>query len=409
MHTFLSKEVFELDNKKEPASVLPKHLIFLMAVVCGVTVANLYYIQPLEAQIAATFHVSQNAAGIAAMLTQIGYALGLLLFVPLGDMAERRSVILRMLALVVISLSVAGWSPTYAVLLFAMFFIGLTTIVPQLVVPYAAQLSPSEEQGKVIGSVMSGLLIGILLSRTFSGLVGSAVGWREVYFLAAGLILLLAFLIRCLFPQSLSPAKVSYLKLLTSIPGLIKSQRTLRESALNGFFMFGSFSAFWTSLIFLLETPHFHMGAREAGLFGLAGVAGALAAPLIGKAADRKSPRYTVGIGVLLSTVAYLCFSTFGFHVWGLIAGVIILDLGNQCGQVSNMARVQALGDSTRSRNNTVFMFSYFIGGALGSFFGTLFWQYFGWFGVCGVGLMFQLAAIITHFLIYKKQNKMYA
>ncbi|MDD3231506.1 MAG: MFS transporter [Oscillospiraceae bacterium] len=374
-----------------------------MAVVCGVSVANLYYIQPLEVQIAATFHVSQNAAGIAAMLTQIGYALGLLLFVPLGDMTERRSVILRMLALVAVSLCVAGLSPTYPVLLIAMFAIGLTTIVPQLIVPYAAKLSRPEEQGKTIGDVMSGLLIGILLSRVFSGLVGASAGWRIVYMIATGLILILAVIIRCIFPKSESHAEISYFELLKSIPRLVKNQRSLRESSLNGFFMFGSFSAFWTSLIFLLETPHYNMGTREAGLFGFAGVAGALAAPLIGKAADRESPRFAVGIGVLLSTLAYLCFSLFGFHIWGLIIGVIVLDLGNQCGQISNMARVQALGDSMRSRNNTVFMFSYFIGGAAGSFLGTLSFQRFGWYGVCGVGLLFQLAAILIHFLVYRR------
>lgn len=393
-----------MKSEKYPESILTKPLIFLMAVVCGVTVANLYYIQPLEAQIASAFHVSQNAAGAAAMLTQIGYALGLLLFVPLGDMAERRSVILRTLLLVTASLLLAGLAPTYAVLLIAMFVIGMTTIVPQLIVPYAAQLSKPEEQGKTIGNVMSGLLIGILLSRTFSGLIGATVGWRAVYYIATGLTLVLLLVIRFAFPKSESSAQISYSDLLKSMPGLIKRQRPLRESALNGFFMFGSFSAFWTSLIFLLETPHYGMGTREAGLFGLAGVAGALAAPLIGKAADHKSPRFTVGIGILLSTLAYLCFTFWGFHLWGLIAGVIILDLGNQSGQVSNMARVQALGDGMRSRNNTVYMFSYFIGGAAGSFMGTLCFQHFGWHGVCVVGLVFQLAALLIHFGVYRKQ-----
>lgn len=389
--------------EKNQSFVLTRSLVLLMSVVCGVSVANLYYIQPLESQIAATFSLSQSEVGFAATLTQIGYALGLLLFVPLGDRSERRSLILRMLLLVAVSLLAAGGAPGYAVLLVTMFAIGFTTIVPQLIVPYAAHLARPEEQGKIIGDVMSGLLIGILLSRTFSGLVGEAVGWRAVYFLAAGLILVLSLLIRTIFPKSEAASQTPYPELLRSIPGLVKSQRTLRESALNGFFMFGSFSAFWTSLIFLLGTEHYRMGAREAGLFGLAGAAGALAAPLIGKTADRKSPRFTVGIGVLLSTLAYLCFSFFGFHLWGLIAGVLVLDLGNQCGQVSNMARVQALGDETRSRNNTVYMFSYFLGGAAGSFLGTLFWQYDGWYGVCGVGLAFLAAAVVIHFLVYRR------
>lgn len=384
---------------------LTKSVVFFMAVVCGVTVANLYYIQPLEGEIATTFSVSQNAAGIATMLAQIGYALGLLLFVPLGDRLERRSLILRMLFFVAVSLIAAGAAPTYTVLLIAMFAIGLTTIVPQLIIPYAAHLAQPKEQGKIIGDVMSGLLIGILLSRTFSGLVGEAAGWRMVFFIAAGLILFIATRIRSTFPQSEVVSQTPYAELMKTIPGLIMSQRTLRESAVNGFFMFGSFSAFWTSLVFLLETPQYNMGAREAGLFGLAGVAGALVAPLVGKAADRKSPRFTVGIGVLLSTLAYLCFIIFGFHVWGLIVGVIILDLGNQCGQVSNMARVQALGDQVGSRNNTVYMFSYFIGGAVGSFLGTLCWQYFGWYGVCGVGLTSQLLAIVMHFIVYRRKD----
>lgn len=178
---------------KEKQFVMTRSFILLMAIVCGVSVANLYYIQPLEAQISATFHVSQSAAGIAAMLTQLGYAFGLLLFVPLGDICERRSLILRMLLLVAISLLTAGLSPCYTVLLIAMFAVGITTIVPQLIVPYAAHLSRREEQGKIIGYVMSGLLIGILLSRTFSGLVGAALNWRAVTFLQPDLSLFYRF------------------------------------------------------------------------------------------------------------------------------------------------------------------------------------------------------------------------
>ncbi|WP_209702025.1 MFS transporter [Clostridium algifaecis] len=374
-----------------------------MAVACGVCVANLYYVQPLESQIANTFHVSQNLAGIAATVTQIGYASGLLFIVPLGDMCERRSLILRMLVLVILSLISASFSANYLLMLVSMFAIGLTTIVPQLIVPYAAHLSPNGKQGKVIGDIMSGLLIGILLSRTFSGIIGSIFNWRIVYTFAAMFIAILFVFILKLFPKDEPKEEIFYGKLLKSMPDLIKNQVTLREAAVNGFFMFASFSIFWTSLIFLLETPAYGMGTMEAGLFGLFGVTGALAAPLIGKNADKKSPRFTVGIGVILSSTAYICFLVFGYHIWGLMLGAIILDLGNQCGQVSNQARVQLLKDETRSRNNTVFMFSYFVGGAVGSFFGTLCWQNFGWYGVCGVGLIFQSLAIIAHFLIYRR------
>ncbi|CAB1244858.1 Uncharacterized transporter YgaY [Clostridiaceae bacterium BL-3] len=385
--------------------VLSKSLVLLMAVACGVCVANLYYIQPLESQIAGAFSVSQSSAGIAATVTQIGYALGLLFIVPLGDMCERRSLILRMLVLVVLSLIVTAFSQNYFVMLLSMFAIGLTTIVPQIIVPYAAHLSPEGQEGKIIGNVMSGLLIGILLSRTFSGVIGSILNWRAVYIFGAFFIALLFAFILGLFPKDKPSNVIPYKELLRSIPDLIKNQVSLRESAVNGFFMFGSFSIFWTSLIFLLETPVYNMGTREAGLFGLFGVAGALAAPLIGKAADRKSPRFTVGVGVIFSTAAYVCFIFFGYHIIGLMLGAVILDLGNQCGQVSNQARVQLLGDKVRSRNNTVFMFSYFIGGAAGSFLGTLFWQNFGWQGVCTIGFIFQALAVIAHFIIYRRRG----
>lgn len=390
-------------TKEEPSGfILRQSLILLMAVVCGVCVANLYYVQPMEAQLAAEFQVSQSAAGIAAMVTQVGYALGLLLLVPLGDLVERRTLILRLLVLVAASLVFAAASPVYGALLAALFAVGATTIIPQIIVPYAAHLARPESRGKVIGEVMSGLLIGILLSRTFSGLIGSEFGWRVVYWLAAGLTAILFLLVAVFFPRSVPAAGVSYGGLMKSLPSLIRSQRTLRESAVNGFLMFGSFSVFWTSLVFLLETPAYGMGAREAGLFGLAGTAGALAAPLVGRSADRRSPRFTVAVGIVLSIAAYVCFFQFGYRIWGLIAGVILLDLGTQCGQISNQARVQALGDETRSRNNTVFMFCYFVGGAVGSFLGTQSWQHFGWQGVSLTGLAFQLAALLAHFGVYR-------
>ncbi|AYD39070.1 MFS transporter [Clostridium fermenticellae] len=390
---------------KKENFVLTKSLILLMAIACGVCVANLYYVQPLESQIVHTFNISQNLGGLAATVTQVGYALGLLFLVPLGDMSERKSLILRMLGLIIIFLIFTSFSPNYPLMLISMFIVGLTTIVPQIILPYAAHLAPVGEQGKIIGYIMSGLLIGILLSRTFSGILGSIFNWRIVYILAALLIAILFVFISKFFPKEEPTEKIFYTKILKSIPELVKNQPTLRESALNGFFLFGSFSIFWTSLIFLLETPIYNMGTKQAGLFGLLGIAGILIAPLVGKICDKKSPKFAVGIATVLSTVAYICFFIFGYNLYGLILGVIILDLGTQCGQVSNQARVQNLGDKTRSRNNTIFMFSYFVGGASGSFLGTLCWQYFRWYGVCTIGLIFQILALITHFIIYRKQK----
>ena len=378
-----------------------------MAVLCGATAANLYYIHPLESDIASTFHIAQNMVGVAATLMQCGYAFGLLLLVPIGDMAERRSLIFRMLLLAGGALLLAAWSPSYGLFLFAMFTVGFTTIVPQLIVPYATQLTRPEGQGRMTGYVMSGLLIGILLSRVFSGLLGSLLGWQTVYLLAALWMFLLAITVIFIFPKSRPVTVMSYGELMRSIPKLIKTQRSLREAAINGFFMFGAFSVFWTSLIFLLKTPVYNMGAREAGLFGLAGLAGAFAAPLIGKIADKRDPRAIIGVGIILSTTGFLLFHFCGLHIWGLIMGVIVLDLGNQCGQVSNIAKVQSLSNSMRSRNGTVFMFFYFVGGATGSFLGTLCWQNFGWVGVCSAGLAFLLTALVFHFLIYKNTGNL--
>jgi predicted MFS family arabinose efflux permease len=250
---------------------------------------------------------------------------------------------------------------------------------------------------------MRGLLIGIILSRTFGGIIGDIVGWRAVYFMAAGLTLILAVVIRSRFPENLAISQISYLELFKSIPGLIKTQRPLRESTINGFFMFGAYSVFWTSLIFFLKSPHYEMGARETGLFGLAGIAGVLAAPIIGNTADHRSPRNTVGIGLIFASLAFTCFTLLGSHIWGLVAGVLILDLGNQSCQISNLARINALGGPMRSRNTTVYMVVYYIGGATGSFLGTLFWQNFGCMASAGSAFHFFLPRF-NSFLVYGKQ-----
>ncbi|SMC21771.1 Predicted arabinose efflux permease, MFS family [Clostridium acidisoli DSM 12555] len=393
------------ENINKKTFILSKSIILLMAITCGVTVANLYYSQPLLSQIANTFHVSQASAGIVSTLTQIGYAFGLFFFVPLGDVKERRSLIIKMLCFIAIALLIVAVAPSYPILLIASFLVGFTTIVPQIIVPFAAHLAKPKERGKIIGIVMSGVLIGILLSRTFSGLIGGKFGWRIVYFCAASFMILFAVLIKKLLPTSIPSSNISYKNLLSSIVPLFKSEPVLREASINGAAMFASFSAFWTALVFLLGTSTYKMGSREAGLFGLVGVAGALIAPFVGKISDKKTPRFTIGIAITLSTLSYICFWFLGYKLLGLIIGIILLDIGSQTGLVSNQARIQALNDESRSRINTVFMVFYFMGGAVGSFLGALGWQYYGWHGVCLVGILFQLIAMIFHFIIYRKNN----
>lgn len=376
-------------------------MIWFLALLCGISVANLYYVQPLEVQIATTFGVSAHAAGMTATATQLGYAAGLLLIVPLGDQWERRKLLLIMLVASAVTLVITAAAPLYEIVLPALFLVGATSIMSQLVIPYAAHLTAPEEQSHVIGLLLSGLLTGILVSRTVSGFLGSYFGWRSVYALAALVVLAMACIVWYKLPKSPVTTTLTLSRLFASFPSLIRSQPILREASFNGFCMFASFSAFWTSLIFLLESPYYQLGAKEAGLFGLLGVGGILAAPYIGKMAHATSPRLPIAIGIIAMICAYIVF-LFGYH--SLIAigvGVILLDIGNQCGQVSNMARVQALGDAVRSRNNTVFMVSYFLGGAIGSYIGTGAYEQLGWGGVCFVGFCFQVLAALGHCLIF--------
>lgn len=381
---------------------LTRPLVVLMALTCGVCVASLYYIQPLETDVAAEFSVTQGAAGLAATCAQVGYALGLLLIVPLGDMLERRALVGRMMLVSAVALVLVACAQSFPALLASLLAVGVVSIVPQLIVPYAAHLAPESERGRVIGDVMSGLLVGILLSRTFSGLLGSVLGWRLVFVAAAALVAALSFAIRWSLPADRGQSRVGYGALLRSLPGLVRRWRPLRESACNGFLMFGAFSAFWTSLSFWLSSPTFGLGPREAGLMGLVGLAGVIAAHFIGGVCDRRGARFSVGVGTVLSSAAFALLFLLGRSVWGLGVGAVVLDLGNQFGQVSNMDRVQSLGDEVRSRTNTVFMFSYFVGGSLGSFLGATAFQSFGWTGVCGVGAAFMALALMTHFVIFR-------
>lgn len=388
------KKEFELSN----------FLIVLMSIACAASAANLYYSQPLLEQISSFFNVSSSIIGIAAMLIQIGYAIGLIFLVPLGDIRERRSLIMTMLLCSAISLLLLSISFNIWWLLLSSLIVGMTSITPMLIVPLAVHIAKPVERGKVIGSVMSGLLIGILLSRVFSGIIGSILGWQIVYRIAAVMMVLLILAFKLWLPKSVPDSSMSYKELLKSLIGLLKNQPILLESSLIGAMMFGTFSIFWTSLSFLLKSPAYNLGAQAAGIFGLAGIVGALAASMVGRIADKRSPRFTLTIAIAISFLSYICFLIFGYQMWGLIIGVILLDLGIQSAQISNQARINALDAIARSRNNAVYMTFYFCGGALGSWLGTFFLGIFGWIGVCGVGITFQIIAVAIHILAIKRR-----
>jgi predicted MFS family arabinose efflux permease len=388
----------ELNQAK--AGSLSKSLIFLMAISAGMAVANLYYSQPLLADIGHSFNVGANRVGTISMCTQIGYAVGMFLFVPLGDMKERRNLICILLLAVTLSLVGVATAQNLLWLDIASFAVGLTTVVPQILVPLAAQLAPPAERGKVIGNVMSGLLIGILLARTVSGFIGGILGWRNMYWIAAVLMFALANILRYLLPTSYPQTKLNYRQLMKSIGQLIMEHRTLREASLIGAMMFGGFSVFWTSLAFYIEGPPYYYGSGVAGLFGLVGVVGATSASLVGRLADRVSPKSIVGMAIGITLLSYVLFGFFGEHLWGLIVGVILFDLGMQGTQISNQTRIYTLVPEARNRLNTVFMVSTFLGGAVGSSVGSYAWSLFGWIGVCLVGgfmIFIGLAVWATH------------
>lgn len=371
-------------------------LVLMMAIASGATVASLYYNQPLLALLAQEFHASVREIGFIPTLIQIGYAVGILLFVPLGDLVERRKLIVTMLSCTAGALALAALAPNLIWLVVASFAIGMTAIAAQIMVPFAAQLTPPQERGKVVGTVMSGLLIGILLARTVSGVVAAVWGWRSMYWLATGLMLILAGVMWRILPASQPSLKMSYVYLMGSLSRLMREQPVLRQAALMGGLSFATFSVFWTTLAFFLEQPPYHYGSDVAGLFGLVGVVGAMAAPLAGKLADRYSPRLPVGLGITTSMLSFLVFWSVGDQLWGLILGVILLDFGIQTTQISNQASIYRLPQEIHSRLNALYITFYFVGGALGSLLGAYSWSRWHWNGVCGVSLALLTIALFT-------------
>jgi predicted MFS family arabinose efflux permease len=366
---------------------LPARTVWLMAISTGVIVANIYYIQPLLADIAREFHMPVTTAGLIATLMQIGTACGMLFFVPLGDTHERRSLVSTLLAFASVALAVFATARNAWWLGAGALAVGALAATVHVIVPYAAQLAPVAQRGRVLGFVFSGLLFGILLARTFSGYVGAQFGWRAVFWIAAGAMLILSALLRTQLPVSVPGVHLSWTSLVHSAIGLIRIHPGLREAALIGSLGFAAFSAFWTTLIFRLQAPPFHYGSTVAGLFGLVGAAGAAGAPIVGHLADKHGPRRAVLFALLTAITSFMIMGFGGNTIVGLVVGVILLDLGIQAAHVANQTRIYALDANARSRLNMVYMICYFIGGAAGSYFGSQAWHLAGWWGVCGFGI----------------------
>src|SRR6185437_75771 len=258
---------------------------------------------------------------------QAGTAVGMFAFVPLGDMLPRRSLIIAMSLAIALAASLMALAPGIALVNLAGFAIGLTTIVPHLVLPFAAKLAPAERRGHVVGIVLGGLLIGILLARVVSGYVGDVFGWRRMYWAAAASMVVLAATLRFMLPVDTPDLNLRYRQLVASICHLARTEPVLREAAITGGMLFGAFSTFWTTLVFFLATPPYHFGARPAGLFGLVGAGGALIAPWAGRLADRRGPAFAVTAAIVTTIASWFLFAVAGTRFWGLILGVVVLDL----------------------------------------------------------------------------------
>lgn len=378
-------------------SQLTRPLLVTMAAACAMAIANLYYNQPLLPQIARTFHASTRQVGALPMLTQAGFALGVFLLTPLGDALERRRLIFIMLALVTLSLTAAALASSMLYLSMASFAIGVTSVISTQVLPFAVQLGRAEERGKTVGSIAGAMLMGVLLARTLSGAVGQYFGWRVMYGLAALLMVGLAFAMGALLPHSRPTVSMPYHRLIHSMWYLTREHAALRQATLNGMLLYGALSVFWATLVFMVEGPAYHYGPAVAGLFGLVGALGALGAPVAGRLADKHGARTLVGCAALSMLAGFLILWGFGTHLAGLIAGVIVLDLGSQVATVSNQATVYSLAPEAHSRVYTVYRASYSMGGSIGAYLGVYAWSLLGWNGVCLTGAGLVSLALVFH------------
>jgi len=370
----------------------------IMAAAGGIAVANLYYNQPMLPDIGRSFGVAADVIALLPMLAQIGYALGLFLFVPLGDAVDRRQLVLALLLGIIVSLLALALAPSLVWLDIASLTLGMMSAVAQVLVALAAQLSPPQHRGRIVGTLQAGILAGILLARTVSGTVSEHFGWRPMFWLAAAMNLGVLVALHRVLRRTPPPAPQPYLRVLRSLKDLWQSYPQLRTSSLIGALLFAAFSVFWSTLAFRLGEAPFGYGPQVAGLFGLLGAAGATSAPLAGYLTDRRGAGFTVAVGTLATATAFIVFMLAGSSLVMLALGVVLLDVGIQAAMNGNQSTVLSLAPQAASRTNTIYMVIYFIGGALGSYTGGLAWHHFGWPGTMTLGLLYSCVAVLVRF-----------
>lgn len=380
-------------------------LILLMSVATGLAVASNYYAQPLLDTIARAFDLSASSAGFIVTAAQLGYAAGLLFLVPLGDMFERRMLIVSMTLLAAGGMLITASSQSLTMMIIGTALTGLFSVVAQILVPLAATLASPEKRGKVVGTIMSGLLLGILLARTVAGLLASLGGWRTVYWVASVLMLIMALALWRGLPKVKQENHLNYPQLLASVFSLFTRDKLLRTRAILGCLTFANFSILWTSMAFLLAAPPFNYSEGVIGLFGLAGAAGALGARPAGGLADKGKSHMTTSAGLVLLLLSWAAIWYGHVSVLALIVGILVLDLTVQGVHITNQTVIYRVKPDARNRLTAGYMTSYFIGGAAGSLISASAWQHAGWTGVCAIGAIVAAINLLVWWRGYHRQE----
>ena len=378
------------------AAPMTRYVTLLFAIACGMSVANIYFAQPLLDQLSYEFNMNYSVIGIVITVTQVFYALGLLLLVPLGDLLNQRRLIIGQMTISAAALVIVGTASSGAMLFAGLALVGLLAVVAQTIVAFATTMAAPAERGRVVGMVTSGIVIGILLARTFSGILKDLAGWRFVYLVSAALMLLMVCALYKVLPNAARKVKtLSYAQLLKSVWMLFLQERLLRVRALLAMLIFTAFSILWTPLVLPLSSPPLSLSHSAIGAFGLVGVVGALAAAKAGKLADRGYGQRTTGIALFLLLLSWLPIGYTERSLFALVIGIILLDLAVQAVHVTNQSMIFALRPKARSRIVGGYMMFYSVGSAAGSITSTHIYAHFGWHGVCVLGASVSSIALI--------------
>jgi len=378
------------------AQNLGSGVVLLFAIACGLAVGNVYYAQPLLDAMADAFNLPPASIGIVITLTQVGYGIGLVLLVPLGDLLNRRRLIVTQTLLSAAALLMIALATNSTWLLIGMTLTGLLAVVTQVLVAYAATLAIPAQRGRVVGVITSGIVVGILLARTVAGGMADLAGWRAIYLLSAGLTLVMALLLFRVLPKDESPQPATaYAALITSVFSLFREEPVLRQRAILALLTFAGAMVLWTPMVLPLAAPPLSLSHSEIGLFGLAGAAGALAAARAGHLADRGFGQWVSGLSLLLMLGSWLPIAFTQTSLWALLLGVITLDLGLQAVHVTSQSMIYSVRPEAQSRLTAGYMLFYSIGSALGSIASTAMYAWAGWPGVCWLGAGINIIALL--------------